>query len=212
MGARSMVLVTLTATLVAGALGTGLGAISVYLAGGLGVLLARLVELSGSVPSIILVGLLRLWDPTGGVVSLVATLALLRTVEVAQLVRAKVLTTMPSDFVEASRALGASRRWQLRVHVLPHLARPLAANLAFGASSLVGLEAALSFAGLGLPPDVPSWGAALGQLARAGSGEALLLTVASLGLSSAALYWLGARVVAGLGGASPKGDAGPLAD
>jgi ABC-type dipeptide/oligopeptide/nickel transport system permease subunit len=40
-----------------------------------------------------------------------------------------VLFIISSEFVEASRALGASRRWQLRTHVLPRLSQPLAVNL-----------------------------------------------------------------------------------
>ena len=190
MATRNTVCVVVTTTALAAAFGTVLGAASVYGGGGAGGLLARLVEFSGAVPGLILVGLLRFWDASGGILALVGTLALLRTLEVAQLVRAQVLTTIPSDFVEASRALGASRGWQLRVHILPPLARPLLVNLLLGAGSLIGLEAALSFAGLGLPSATPSWGGGLAAVARGGSGAALACVVTSIGLTSVALYGL----------------------
>jgi peptide/nickel transport system permease protein len=190
MATRNTVAVVVTTTALAAVLGTALGAASVYGGAGAGGLLARLVEFTGAVPGLILVGLLRFWDASGGILALVGTLALLRALEVAQLVRAQVLTTIPSDFVEASRALGASRGWQLRVHVLPPLARPLLVNLLLGASSLIGLEAALSFTGLGLPSDTPSWGGGLAAVAGGGNGVALAWVVGSIGLTSVALYGL----------------------
>jgi ABC-type dipeptide/oligopeptide/nickel transport system permease subunit len=179
---------TLLATLIGGAL----GASGVYGdTGALGLLL-RLVEFLGAVPSLILVGILRLGDPSGGVLGLLATLTLLRTLEIAQLVRAQVLATLPSDFVEASRALGGSRRWQLRVHVLPRLLQPLGTNLLLGASTLIGLEAALSFTGLGLPARIPSWGGGLAALAQRANGAGLAVVAVSIGVSCAALYVLAA--------------------
>jgi len=188
---RNVLGVVIGTTFVAAVAGTGLGAASIY--GGAGFLF-RLVEFAGAVPGLILVGILRFGDPSGGVLSLMATLALMRSLEVARLVRAQVLAILPNDYVEASRALGASRRWQLRAHVLPRLARPLAVNLIVGAAALVGLEAALSFTGLGLPSDVPSWGGGLAALASKGSWSALACVVASIGLTSALLYGIGSRL------------------
>lgn len=193
---QNTVAVVLAATLMGAVLGVLLGASSVYGESGVGGLALRMVEFLGAVPALILAGVLRLGDPSGGVLGLLASLALLRTLEVAQLVRAQVLLIMPSDFVEASRALGASRRWQLRIHVLPRLTQPLAVNLLLGAATLVGLEAALGLAGLGLPSGTPSWGGGLaltgaGTGARvAGSGAAVALVVASIGSTCAACYGL----------------------
>lgn len=191
---RNVAGIVIVTTCIATALGTPLGALSVYGGGAAGGWLFRFVELVGAVPGLILLGVLRFGDTSGGVLSLIATLALLRTLEIAQLVRSQVLATLPSDYVEASRALGASRRWQIRVHVLPRLARPLAVNLLLGASALIGLEAALSFTGLGVPEAVPSWGRGLAILATAGHGVALACVIASIGLTSALLYGLGARL------------------
>jgi ABC-type dipeptide/oligopeptide/nickel transport system permease subunit len=187
--------VVLGATLVAAALGVLLGAASVYGESGAGALALRLVEFLGAVPALILAGVLRLADPSGGALGLFISLALLRTLEVAQLVRAHVLLIIPSDFVEASRALGASRRWQLRTHVLPRLSQPLAVNLLLGAASLVGLEAALGFVGLGLPSESPSWGGGLAALSQGGAAVArgvlpAVCVVASIGSTCAALYGL----------------------
>jgi ABC-type dipeptide/oligopeptide/nickel transport system permease subunit len=190
---QNSVLLVASVTLVASLFGGALGASGVYGESGLLGTSLRLVEFLGAVPALILVGILRLADPSGGVVGLLSTLSLLRTLEVAQLVRAQVLSTLPSDYVEASRALGASRRWQLRVHVLPRLAQPFAINLLLGAATLVGLEAALSFTGLGFPGRVPSWGGGLAVLARGGASPAAIATVvSSIGATCAACYGLAA--------------------
>lgn len=154
-------------------------------------MLSRLVELSSSVPLLILVGIWRLWDSSGGLWSLVGALALLRSLEVAELVRARVLATLPGDFIEASRALGATRRWQLRNHVAPRVLRPLLVNLCAGAASLIGLEAALGFMGLGLPSHVPSWGGGLATLAAAGHFAPLACVVLGIGATAGAFHALG---------------------
>jgi ABC-type dipeptide/oligopeptide/nickel transport system permease subunit len=208
---RNLVALIGSATLVAAVSGVALGAVSVYGGAGAAGLLSRLVEFSGAVPGLILVGLLRLADPSEGTLSLFGMLALLRTVEVAQLVRAQVLMTLPNDFVEASRAMGASRRWQWRVHIWPRLARPLVINLLVGAASLVGLEAALSFVGLGFPAATPSWGGGLAALAPGGSRLAWAFTALSIGLSSGVLYGLGVSQARVDGAPLPRALAGEVA-
>jgi ABC-type dipeptide/oligopeptide/nickel transport system permease subunit len=191
---RNVLAVSATATLVGALFGSALGALAIYGSGGVGGALSRLVGFTGAYPGLLLVGLFRLGDPSHGVLALLGALSLLRTFEVAQLVRAELLHALLGDFVEASRALGASRRWQLRAHVVPRLVRPLLVNLLQGASALIGLEAALSFVGLGLPAGVPSWGGGLAAVARAEQVLPFAVAAASLGLSCAALYGLGASL------------------
>jgi peptide/nickel transport system permease protein len=191
---RNVLAVSATATLFGGLFGSALGALAIYGSGGVGGALSRLVGFTGAYPGLLLVGLFRLGDPSHGVLALLGALSLLRTFEVAQLVRAELLHALLGDFVEASRALGASRRWQLRAHVLPRLIRPLTVHLLQGASALIGLEAALSFVGLGLPAAVPSWGGGLAAVARADQLLPFGVAAASIGLSCAALYGLGASL------------------
>jgi peptide/nickel transport system permease protein len=193
---RDVLAVSATATLLGALLGSVLGALAIYGSGGLGGALSRLVGFVGAFPGLLLVGLFRLGDPSHGVLALLGALSLLRTLEVAQLVRAELLEALLGDFVEASRALGASRRWQVRAHVLPRLARPVGANLLQGASALIGLEAALSFVGLGLPAAVPSWGGGLAAVAATQNALPFAVAAASIGLTCAALYGLGANLVA----------------
>lgn len=89
---------------------------------------------------------------------LLALFALTAWPHPARLVRAQMLRVRVLPFVEAARAAGvpAGRVW-LR-HALPHAILPLRTALPLSLASLLGLESTLSFLGIGLPPDVASWG------------------------------------------------------
>ena len=76
----------------------------------------------------------------------------------ARLVRARMLAVKAFPFVEAARASGlpAVRVWWH--HALPHALSPLQTALPLSLAALLALESTLSFLGVGLPPDTPSWG------------------------------------------------------
>ena len=76
----------------------------------------------------------------------------------ARLVRARMLAVRALPFVEAARAAGlpAGRVWWH--HALPHALRPLQTSLPLSIAGLLALESTLSFLGVGLPPEVASWG------------------------------------------------------
>lgn len=76
----------------------------------------------------------------------------------ARLVRAQMLRVRALPFAEAARAAGFSpaRVW-LR-HAMPHAVQPLRAALPLSLAGMLGLESTLSFLGIGLPPNVASWG------------------------------------------------------
>ncbi len=76
----------------------------------------------------------------------------------ARLVRARMLAVRAMPFVEAARAAGLSpvRVWWY--HALPHALRPLQTALPLSIAGLLALESTLSFLGVGLPPEVASWG------------------------------------------------------
>ena len=171
---RNSLLLALGVTAAAGLIGVPVGVVSALGRRSAGVGVSRLVEFAGSLPSLILVILLRFWDSTGGVAALGLTLASLRTLEVAQVVRTETLAGLRLPHVQAARAMGASRRWQLRTHVLPASKRAILGHLVSSATWVVGLEAALGFVGLGLGESVPSWGSAL-RVGRAEAGDALFV-------------------------------------
>lgn len=82
---------------------------------------------------------------------------------VVRLVRSLVLTLREEPFVEAAVALATPTSTILRRHVLPNALAPLIVQGTFIAASAVLTEAALSFLGMGLPPDIPTWGSIMAE-------------------------------------------------
>jgi ABC-type dipeptide/oligopeptide/nickel transport system permease subunit len=177
---------TLLVTL--GVLGLALPSALVFglLAGGLRLfdaLLARLVELTGALPTLIMIAVCRALGEPSSVLALLLPLALVRAVHMARLVRSEVLRVTSVDFVTGARAIGASPLAVLGRHVAPHVLSPLLVSAAFTAAAVVSLEAALSFVGLGLPYGA-SWGALLAEV----RGPAVLLPVCAVVVTSGAFY------------------------
>lgn len=76
----------------------------------------------------------------------------------ARLVRGEVLSVKEREFVMAARSLGAADLSILRRHILPNVVSPVIVAATFSIASAIITESALSFLGLGFPPDFPTWG------------------------------------------------------
>jgi peptide/nickel transport system permease protein len=95
----------------------------------------------------------------GGIfVMIVVVIGGLRWMPVARLVRAQFLSLREKEFVEAARAMGASRSRQVVRHILPNAIGPVIVAGTIEVSSAIIAESTLSFLGLGFPPDIPTWG------------------------------------------------------
>jgi len=81
-----------------------------------------------------------------------------RWMPVARLVRAQFLSLREKEFVEAARALGASKWRQVVRHILPNSLGPVIVAGSVDVAAAIILESTLSFLGLGFPPDIPTWG------------------------------------------------------
>src|SRR6201990_1455465 len=77
---------------------------------------------------------------------------------VARLVRAQFLSIREKEFVEAARALGASKFRQVVQHILPNALGPVIVAATIDVAAAIIQESTLSFLGLGFPPDIPTWG------------------------------------------------------
>ena len=126
----------------------------------------RLVETVDTFPAIIVVALVRAIERQPSALSLVIAVSIVRWAEVARLVRAESLRVAAEDYVMAARALGASRARVFVRHVLPNAIGPVFVSSVFGIASIVLLECAISFLGMGAPTDVPTWGETLAEGAR----------------------------------------------
>lgn len=103
--------------------------------------------------------LVRIVGEQGGIFLLiVVVIGGLRWMSLARLVRAQFLSLREKEFVEAARALGASR-WRLVVrHIMPNALGPAIVAGTIEVANAIITESTLSFLGVGFPPDVPSWG------------------------------------------------------
>ncbi len=81
----------------------------------------------------------------------------------ARLARAETLVAKETAFVEAERSLGASPMRILVRHVIPNIMAPVVVLTTQRIGGLIGLEAALSYLGLGAPPPAPTWGAMVAE-------------------------------------------------
>ncbi len=75
-----------------------------------------------------------------------------------RIVRTQTQALRENDFILAERAMGASTARILRDHILPNIAAPLLILASMDVPAVVGMEAGLSFLGLGVSPPTPSWG------------------------------------------------------
>jgi len=92
---------------------------------------------------------------------LILVLSLLSWTTIARLVRGQVFTLLEWPFVEAARALGASRARILARHLVPNLLAPVLVAGTLLVANAILIESALSFLGFGVPPPTATWGGML---------------------------------------------------
>ncbi len=99
------------------------------------------------------------FGPEGGVfILMVVVIGGLQWMPTARLVRGEVLTVKSREFITAANALGSQDGRVLRWHILPNVMSPVIVAATFSIASAIITESALSFLGLGFPPDFPTWG------------------------------------------------------
>jgi peptide/nickel transport system permease protein len=141
----------------AGALGTALGAIAGWRGGAVDRAVTGLADVLLAVPRLVLlVVCAALWPP--GLVTVVAVLVATGWMGTARLVRGEVRQASARAWVDAARALGATPSRVLWRHVLPNAAGPAIVATTLGVGNAILLESGLSFLGLGIQPPRPSWG------------------------------------------------------
>ncbi|GAA0224375.1 ABC transporter permease [Actinomadura nitritigenes] len=159
-GARTSLLVGLTAAATAVGLGLLLGGLAAIAPRRLDGLIARTADVLLALPlPVIVLALAAVAGPSLGLV--VAAIALTSWMPVALIVRAELRGRRERLYVRAAYALGLSR-WQVMWrHLLPGALPPVASVAAFEVGHAVLTESTLGFLGLGVPPNRPSWGTLL---------------------------------------------------
>ena len=159
-GSRVALIVGLGASSIAVIIGVMVGVTAGYFSGWPDSLLSRLTDTLMAFPIIALLILLAsIVGPS--LVTTVVVIGVTSWAIYARVVRAQVLSLKRREFVVAALAIGASDRRIIFRHILPNVLAPVIVLVTLGVGTIIILEAALSFLGLGIQPPTPSWGGTL---------------------------------------------------
>jgi peptide/nickel transport system permease protein len=155
-GARISLLIGLGASLASVTLGLLIGVIAGYIRVADGIIM-RVMDGVMAIPAILLA--IALVTVSGGsLLTVVIAITIPEIPRVVRLVRSVILTIRGEPYVEAAIALGTPLPTLLFRHMVPNTVAPLIVQGTFIFASAMLTEAAMSFLGVGLPPQIPSWG------------------------------------------------------
>ncbi|HXX39351.1 MAG TPA: ABC transporter permease [bacterium] len=156
-GSRVSLGIGVWAVVLAMVLGTTVGLISGNYGGALDSLLMRLVDLQLAIPYLVLaISIVAIFG--GGVAHLVVVMVLGGWVYYARVIRGSTVALRTMDFVQSASAAGASDVRIMVRHILPNLWSSIIVISTLQVGQMILIAATLSFLGLGLPANVPSWG------------------------------------------------------
>ncbi|MFO1086637.1 MAG: ABC transporter permease [Reyranellaceae bacterium] len=155
-GTRVSLAVGTAVAIVAVAIGTIIGLVSGYIRWADGIIM-RIMDGLMAIPGILLaIALVSIWRT--GLITVVFAIVVPDVPRVVRLVRSIVLTVREEPYVEGAISVGTPTSILMFRHILPNTVAPLIVQGTFLAASAILVEAALSFLGIGIPPEIPSWG------------------------------------------------------
>lgn len=156
-GSRVSLLVGVASVLISGVLGVVLGLLAGYDDRHLGRVLMGVADVQLAVPFLVLaLAVVAVLGPS--LFNLVLVLGVTSWVQFARIVRAEVLVLREREFVQAAQALGASGARLMFSHLLPNVMSSVIVIGSMQVGKMILFEASLSFLGLGVPSDIPTWG------------------------------------------------------
>ena len=156
-GTRVSLAVGLGGIFIATIIGIFLGSLSGYLGGKLDIILLKLSELIICFPSIVLI-LMIVTIVGQSLTNIIIIFGLLEWVGLYRLVRSLFLSLREKEFVEALEAFGVNKFSIMFNHMLPNAIAPIVVWMTLTLAGMILSEAGLSFLGMGVPLQVPSWG------------------------------------------------------
>lgn len=161
-GARISFKVGLISVGIALAAGVLIGAAAGYYGRWVDAALSRVIDVLFSFPDILL-ALVIMAVLGASLTNVMIAIGIVYTPIFARITRGAVLEIKGSLFIDAARVLGAGRLTILRRHILPNVMAPIIVQTTLSLAFAILAEAALSFIGLGVEPDTPSWGIMLNE-------------------------------------------------
>jgi peptide/nickel transport system permease protein len=155
-GARVSLIVGITVALISTGVGMLIGLIAGYLRW-VDMVIMRVMDGLMAIPGILLaIGLVAVWG--AGLFTVILAIVVPEIPRVVRLVRAVVLTIREEPYVEAAISVGTPVHLILIRHVMPNTFAPMIVQATFVCASAILIEAILSFLGIGIPTDIPTWG------------------------------------------------------
>jgi peptide/nickel transport system permease protein len=161
-GARIALTVAVIAAGLAATIGTVLGLIAGWYGGWADMLISRLVDIWMAFPPVLLAILLVAVFGTG-LHSVIAAIVIIDWTRFCRVIRSDTMAQAQLDYVTAARTVGFSRRQILLGEILPNVAPVLIALLSLEMGITVVVEAILSFVGLSVASDTPTWGGMIAE-------------------------------------------------
>jgi len=159
-GARIAMIVAVLATGIAVTIGVSVGAGAGYFGGRVDAVLSRVVDALMAFPTLVLlITLVAVVGPS--LVNMILVIGTTVWASYARVVRGEVLSLREQEFILAARATGATDGRIIWRHLVPNVVGPVIVLATLGVGSIIILEAALSFLGLGVRPPTPDWGGML---------------------------------------------------
>lgn len=169
MGLRISLIIALAATAINLLIGMNYGIVSAYFGGTTDIIMQRIVDVIGSIPTLVVVTLLMLVLKPG-MGSIIFALMLSGWIDMSLIARSQTLKVKEQEYVQAARTMGASNFHIIFREIMPNITGKLATQIMLSIPSAVFLEAFLSFVGLGMPAGTCS----LGTLLSDGFANAML--------------------------------------
>jgi peptide/nickel transport system permease protein len=155
-GTRVSLAVGAAVALISIAIGVVIGLISGYIRWLDGIIM-RIMDGLMAIPGILLaIAMVSIWR--AGLITVIFAIVVPDVPRVVRLVRSIVLTVREEPYVEGAISVGTPTWILMFRHILPNTVAPLIVQGTFLAASAILVEAALSFLGIGIPPEIPSWG------------------------------------------------------
>lgn len=155
-GSRVSLIVGLTVAVISIVVGLTIGLIAGYIRWVDGIVM-RLMDGLMAIPAILLaIGLVSLFR--AGLLAVVVAIVVPEVPRVVRLVRSIVLSIREEPYVESAITVGTPTTLLLVRHVLPNTMAPLIVQGTFICAAAILVEAILSFLGIGIPPETPTWG------------------------------------------------------
>jgi len=156
-GSRISLMVGFFGTIVAGCIGVLLGSLSGYYGGKIDTAIMRIADIQLAFPFILLaIFIVAVLGPSLSNIIIVAGIS--SWVQFARLVRGEIIAVKENEYIEAIRSLGAKSYVIIFKHILPNIMNSVIVVATLEMARIILMEASLSFLGLGVPAEVPTWG------------------------------------------------------